>query len=331
MFASDDDDEELVVYDDYEHVDLPELEDRPPISSEGGLSAYFRRQGLRERADAIVRVEHAERPLTADARLQCVNSLTRLHRAPPQATAEHRFWSSTPSEQAERVERIRTARESLVLNEQRLDEAPWHDRQLEQAWRQQENHLRNHGIATSIDQGPPAVQQQQQQQEAASQATRRQSRSPFTAAAQPQHRWTNQSWSNQPSNQQSNRSFGRRRSRNQRSRSRRRTGAASRNRPLAFDCGVGGTSEPLHTHPTPLQSNIVQKVDRPSLMELKFELDTRLTVSCITVLACVYGFTTVSIAIGSVLLAFAYAIILLLIIFTFWIEGYPDEETLTTV
>jgi len=50
-------------------------------------------------------------------------------------------------------------------------------------------------------------------------------------------------------------------------------------------------------------------------MELKFELDTRLTVSCITVLACVYGFTTVSIAIGSVLLAFAYAIILLLIIF----------------
>ena len=50
-------------------------------------------------------------------------------------------------------------------------------------------------------------------------------------------------------------------------------------------------------------------------MELKFELDTRLTVSCITVLACVYGFTTVSIAINSVLLAFAYAIILLLIIF----------------
>ena len=309
MFASDDDDEELVAHDDYEHVDLPELEDRPPISSEGGLSAYFRRRGLRERADAIVRVEHAEQPLAADACIQRIDSLTRLHRAPPQATAEHRFWSITPSEQADRVERIRTARESLVLNEQRLDEA-WRDRQLEQAWRQQENHLRNHGIATSIDQGPPAVQQQQQQQEAASQATRRQSRSPFTAAAQPQHRR-----SNQPSNQQSNRSFGRRRSRNQRSRSRRRTGAASRNRPLAFDCGVGGTSEPLHTHPTPLQSNIVRKVDRPSLMELKFELDTRLTVSCITVLACVYGFTTVSIAIGSVLLAFAYAIILLLIIF----------------
>jgi len=50
-------------------------------------------------------------------------------------------------------------------------------------------------------------------------------------------------------------------------------------------------------------------------MELKFELDTRLTVSGIVVIAVGYGFTTVSVAIGNGLLAFAYAIILLFIIF----------------
>jgi len=50
-------------------------------------------------------------------------------------------------------------------------------------------------------------------------------------------------------------------------------------------------------------------------MELKFELDTRLTVLGIVVGCCVYGFTATSIAINSALLAFAYAIILLLIIF----------------
>ena len=83
----------------------------------------------------------------------------------------------------------------------------------------------------------------------------------------------------------------RRGSHHRRSHSRRRTGAASSNRPQVVDCCVGGIFEPPHTHPTPLQS-IIRKVDRPSFMELKFELDTRLTVSCITVLACVYGFTT---------------------------------------
>jgi len=50
-------------------------------------------------------------------------------------------------------------------------------------------------------------------------------------------------------------------------------------------------------------------------MELKFTLDTRLTVSGIAVGCCVYGFTAISIAIDSVLLAFAHIIILLLIIF----------------
>ena len=57
------------------------------------------------------------------------------------------------------------------------------------------------------------------------------------------------------------------------------------------------------------------RVEAPASMELKFELDTRLTVSGIVVGCCVYGFTATSIAINSALLAFAYAIILLLIIF----------------
>jgi len=41
-----------------------------------------------------------------------------------------------------------------------------------------------------------------------------------------------------------------------------------------------------------------------SSMELKFELDTRLTVSCVVAVASVYGLLTVSIALNSILLAF---------------------------
>jgi hypothetical protein len=52
-----------------------------------------------------------------------------------------------------------------------------------------------------------------------------------------------------------------------------------------------------------------------SLMELKFELDTRLTVSCVVAVASAYGLVSVSIAINSVLLAFGNAVILLLILF----------------
>ena len=52
-----------------------------------------------------------------------------------------------------------------------------------------------------------------------------------------------------------------------------------------------------------------------SSMELKFELDTRLTVSCVVAVASAYGLVTVSIAINSVLLAFGNAVILLLILF----------------
>ena len=50
-------------------------------------------------------------------------------------------------------------------------------------------------------------------------------------------------------------------------------------------------------------------------MELKFELDTRLTVSCAVAVALVYGLVTVSIALDSILLAFGSAVILLLILF----------------
>ncbi len=50
-------------------------------------------------------------------------------------------------------------------------------------------------------------------------------------------------------------------------------------------------------------------------MELKFKLDTRLTVSCVVAVASAYGLVTVSIVLDSVLLAFGNAIILLLILF----------------
>ena len=50
-------------------------------------------------------------------------------------------------------------------------------------------------------------------------------------------------------------------------------------------------------------------------MELKFELDTRLTVSSVVAVALAYSMVTVSIAIDSVLLAFGNAIILVLILF----------------
>jgi hypothetical protein len=45
-------------------------------------------------------------------------------------------------------------------------------------------------------------------------------------------------------------------------------------------------------------------------MELKFELDTRLTVSCVVAVASACGLVTVSIAHDSILLAFRNAVIL---------------------
>ncbi len=50
-------------------------------------------------------------------------------------------------------------------------------------------------------------------------------------------------------------------------------------------------------------------------MELKFELDTRLTDSCVVAVVSAYSLVTVSIAIDSVLLVFGNAVIVLLILF----------------
>jgi hypothetical protein len=47
-----------------------------------------------------------------------------------------------------------------------------------------------------------------------------------------------------------------------------------------------------------------KKSSPSSSMELKFELDTRLTVSCMVAVASAYGLLTVSIALDSILLAF---------------------------
>jgi len=50
-------------------------------------------------------------------------------------------------------------------------------------------------------------------------------------------------------------------------------------------------------------------------MELKFELDTQLTVSCVVAVVSVYGLVTLSIAINSIPLVFGNATILSLILF----------------
>jgi hypothetical protein len=63
-------------------------------------------------------------------------------------------------------------------------------------------------------------------------------------------------------------------------------------------------------------------------MELKFELDTQLTISCVVAVASVYGLVTVSITIDSVLLVFGNAVILLLILF-FCLVGENSWESST--
>jgi hypothetical protein len=50
-------------------------------------------------------------------------------------------------------------------------------------------------------------------------------------------------------------------------------------------------------------------------MELKFDLDTQLTVSCVVAVAPAYGLVTILVTINSVLLAYGNAVILLLILF----------------
>jgi hypothetical protein len=49
-------------------------------------------------------------------------------------------------------------------------------------------------------------------------------------------------------------------------------------------------------------------------MDLKFELNTWLTVSCAVAVASAYGPVTISIALGSILLAFGNSVILLFIL-----------------
>jgi hypothetical protein len=61
--------------------------------------------------------------------------------------------------------------------------------------------------------------------------------------------------------------------------------------------------------------SLFKKISPFSSMELKFELDTRLSVSCVVAVASAYGLLTVSIALDSVLLVFGNAVILLLILF----------------
>jgi hypothetical protein len=79
----------------------------------------------------------------------------------------------------------------------------------------------------------------------------------------------------------------------------------------------GGSGAPQQPPPEQEDEKIspFKKISPFSSMELKFELDTRLTVSCVVAVASAYGLLTVSIALDSILLAFGNAVILLLILF----------------
>jgi hypothetical protein len=59
-------------------------------------------------------------------------------------------------------------------------------------------------------------------------------------------------------------------------------------------------------------------------MELKFELDTRLTVSCVVAVASAYGLVTVSIVHDSILLAFRNDVILILLLILFVLFGWRE-------
>ena len=61
-------------------------------------------------------------------------------------------------------------------------------------------------------------------------------------------------------------------------------------------------------------------------MELKFELDTALTVKCISAVVSVVGFTKVSIALGNAQLAIASALVLLAIIFVLFGQQYAPKK-----
>jgi hypothetical protein len=61
-------------------------------------------------------------------------------------------------------------------------------------------------------------------------------------------------------------------------------------------------------------------------MELKFELDTALTVKCIAAVASVIWFTKVSIALENAQLAFANALVPLTIIFLLFGQRYAPNK-----
>jgi hypothetical protein len=88
-------------------------------------------------------------------------------------------------------------------------------------------------------------------------------------------------------------------------------------RPIVTRGNEGGSGAPQQPPSEQEDEKIspFKKISPFSSMELKFELDTRLTVSCVVAVASAYGLLTVSIALDSILLAFGNAVILLLILF----------------
>jgi hypothetical protein len=61
-------------------------------------------------------------------------------------------------------------------------------------------------------------------------------------------------------------------------------------------------------------------------MELKFELNTTVTVKCISAVACTLGFMKVSIALENAQLAIANALVLLAIIFVFFVHRLTPKN-----
>ena len=69
-----------------------------------------------------------------------------------------------------------------------------------------------------------------------------------------------------------------------------------------------------------------QSLQLHRLMELKFELDTALTVKCISAVASAIGFTKVSIALKNAQLAIANALVLLAIIYVLFGQRYAPKK-----
>jgi hypothetical protein len=83
----------------------------------------------------------------------------------------------------------------------------------------------------------------------------------------------------------------------------------------ANEGGSGASQQPPPEQEDEKISSQFKKISPFSSMELKFKLNTRLTVSCVVAVASAYGLLTVSIALDIILFAFGNAVILLLILF----------------